>query len=107
MGYYNIDKLYNLVISKCPTLSKATLYRNLNDLILKDIVTEVKVPNQKNMYETTKIPHIHLICKECGRIVDDMVDLSFLVNEVSKHSKFKIETSSVSLIGICEECLIK
>lgn len=100
-----MDKLYDLITINCPTLSKATLYRNLNDLVLKDIVTEVKLPNQKNQYEITKLPHIHLVCKECGAIIDNMIDISFLLKEVSKHSDFKIETSSISLGGICEKCL--
>lgn len=105
--HIDIDKLYDLVIINSPTLSKATLYRNLNDLVIKDIVTEVKLPNQKNKYETTKLPHIHLVCKECGSIVDDTVDISFLLKEVYKHTHFKIETSTISLGGVCEKCLIK
>ncbi|MCK5110058.1 MAG: transcriptional repressor [Arcobacteraceae bacterium] len=105
--HIDIDKLYNLVISSCPTLSKATLYRNLNELVSKDIITEVKVANQKNMYETTKLPHIHLICKKCGSIEDEVIDTTFLLNEVSKHRNFQIEASSISLSGICEKCLTK
>ncbi len=105
--HIDIDKLYSLVIENCPTLSKATLYRNLNDLVLKEIVTEVKLPNQKNRYETTKLPHIHLVCKKCGSIEDETIDISFLLNEVSKYSNFQIETSSISLEGICKECLTK
>ncbi|MEA1914463.1 MAG: transcriptional repressor [Campylobacterota bacterium] len=103
--HIDIDNLYDLVISSCPTLSKATLYRNLNDLVLKNIVTEVKVPDQKNMYETTKLPHIHLVCKKCRSVEDENIDTSFLLSEVSRHSHFKIEASSISLSGICEKCL--
>lgn len=105
--HIDMDKLYDLITINCPTLSKATLYRNLNDLVLKDIVTEVKLPNQKNQYEITKLPHIHLVCKKCNSVVDDIVDISFLLNEVYKHTHFQVETSSISLGGICEECLNK
>ncbi|MEA3498403.1 MAG: transcriptional repressor [Campylobacterota bacterium] len=103
--HIDIDKLYELVTVNCPTLSKATLYRNLNDLILKNIVSEVQFSNQKKLYEITKTPHIHLVCKKCDSIIDKTIDTSSLFNEVSKNSNFQIETSSISLSGICEECL--
>ena len=54
-GHVDIDTLYEAIVRKCPTMSKATLYRNINDLISFHILEEVKLPNQKQQYEIKKV----------------------------------------------------
>jgi Fur family peroxide stress response transcriptional regulator len=105
LEHVEIDKLYEHIIIKLPTLSKATLYRNINELVSKDIISEVKISNQKNLYEITKVPHIHLVCNKCNNIIDDMIDISTLLDEITKYSHFKIESSSMIFNGICQKCL--
>jgi Fe2+ or Zn2+ uptake regulation protein len=103
-GHIDIDTLYSLVIASCQTLSKATLYRNLNDLIAKNIVTELKAVNQKKIYEIAKKPHIHLVCKKCNTIIDEDINTSTIFDKVLKHNDFHLETTSISLFGICKNC---
>jgi len=105
LEHVEVDSLYDNVTLRIPTLSKATLYRNINELIFKNIITEVKIANKKNLYEITKTPHIHLVCKVCNCVVDDMVDISNLLEKITKHSSFVIESSSIVFSGICEKCL--
>ena len=44
-GHVDIDTLYEAILKKYPTISKATLYRNINDLLSFHIIEEVKLPN--------------------------------------------------------------
>lgn len=53
-GHIDIDTLFDVIIRKYPTMSKATLYRNINDLINFHILEEVKLPHQKQQYEIKK-----------------------------------------------------
>jgi Fe2+ or Zn2+ uptake regulation protein len=107
LKHVDIENLYELLIDKYPTLSKATIYRNVKELIAIDLITEIKIPDMPTNYEITKIPHIHLVCKVCNKIVDKIVDTSCIVSEAIKESKFKVERSNISLVGICSECLKK
>jgi len=103
-GHIDIDNLYNTIIKQNPTISKATLYRNINELIEKDIIVEVKIPHQKNRYEIKKDPHIHLVCKFCGDVLDNTVDLSMIINNIQHNTQFQIQSSFVIFEGICPSC---
>ncbi len=107
LGHVDIEYLYELLLDKYPTLSKATIYRNLKELIAIDIISEVKIPDMPTNYEINKIPHVHLVCKICNKIEDKIVNTKHLIDEATKEMHYKIETSNISLIGVCPKCLDK
>lgn len=53
-GHIDIDTLYTTITQKYPTMSKATLYRNINDLMSFSILEEVKLPHQKQTLRDKK-----------------------------------------------------
>ena len=105
LKHVSIENLYDLLLAKYPTLSKATIYRNVKELIAIGLITEIKIPEMPTNYEITKMPHIHLVCKICNKIEDRIVDTKCLVDEATKDIGFKTEKSSISLVGVCSECL--
>lgn len=66
----NIDELYAQVKDEYPSISLATVYKNLNTLQEQGLVVEVNVPNQKAYYDIYEEPHMHIICSNCGKISD-------------------------------------
>lgn len=66
----NIDELYKDVKKVYPTISLATVYKNLNTLQEQGLVVEVNVPNQKTYYDIYEEPHVHVVCSKCGHISD-------------------------------------
>lgn len=103
-GHIDIDFLYTVLLKKSPSLSKATLYRNINDLIASSIIKEVKLPGLKQQYEIKKSPHIHLLCKSCNSVKDLSIDMSLLHNSIANSSSFKIEESFIVIKGVCSKC---
>ncbi len=103
-GHMNIDDLYNKLLEKFPSISLATIYKNINAMCEKLFLSEVKIPNSKAVYELVKSDHAHIICKVCGSIEDMNLDTSSLENEVLSLSNFKIESSSIVLSGVCSKC---
>ena len=65
-----IDELYKQIKTEYPSISLATVYKNLNTLINENLVVEVNSPNQKAKYDIYEHPHIHLVCSNCGNIQD-------------------------------------
>lgn len=104
-GHMNIDDLYKKLLSKFPSVSLATIYKNVNAMIEKVFLSEVKIPNSKSVYELVKGEHAHLVCSSCGMIEDITLKTKDLVEEASSNSNFKIESSNIILSGTCQKCL--
>ncbi|NCD12259.1 MAG: transcriptional repressor [Epsilonproteobacteria bacterium] len=106
-GHIDIETLFELILQKYPTMSKATLYRNINDLLAFYILEEVKLPQQKQKYEIKKVPHIHLLCSQCDTVEDIFVETNALFETISSQSGFQIQKSFIVMNGVCKRCLSK
>ena len=103
-GHVDIDTLYEAILKKYPTISKATLYRNINDLLSFHILEEVKLPNHKQQYEIKKVPHVHLLCTTCGSVEDIFVPTQKFLETIEEKSGFAISSSFIVMNGICSTC---
>lgn len=103
-GHMNIDDLYKNLLKKFPSISLATIYKNINSMVEKIFLNEVKIPNQKSVYELKKDEHSHVICKSCNSIMDVSVDTAALVTQASELTNYKLEQSSVVFSGLCSSC---
>ena len=103
-GHMNIDDLYKKLLSKFPSVSLATIYKNINAMVEKVFLSEVKIPNTKSVYELVKTEHAHLVCSCCGYIEDIMIDPSNILTEASKLTTFKIDSTNIVLNGLCPKC---
>ncbi|HHP0356384.1 TPA: peroxide-responsive transcriptional repressor PerR [Campylobacter lari subsp. concheus] len=66
----NIESLYESIKEEYPSISLATVYKNLNTLKEQGLVIEINTPNQKTCYDIYEYPHIHVICSKCNHIED-------------------------------------
>ncbi len=103
-GHINIDDLFNSLKLKFPSISLATIYKNIHAMLDKLFLSEVQIPNAKSVYELKRELHSHLICKKCNKIEDIHLDTACLVSEVTAKSSFKPEELSVVFSGFCKEC---
>ena len=103
-GHINIDTLYEIMHKKFNSISLATIYKNINLMLENSFIQEVKIPNEKSVYELTKESHSHLICKKCGDIEDISIDLSQVVKSAETETDFKIEKTDLLFSGFCQKC---
>lgn len=103
-GHLNIDQLYNKLLEKFPSISLATIYKNMNAMIEKIFVQEVKIPNEKTVYELTKENHAHFVCDCCKKIEDVKIDSSSLLKEVQNTLNYTINSTSLVFNGVCKSC---
>jgi len=103
-GHMNINSLYEALREKFPTLSLATIYKNIHTMRDKSFLSEVKIPNQKNLYELKKEEHSHIVCSKCDDIIDIELNTSSFINQASSISNYKLDKSSIVLNGICPKC---
>lgn len=104
-----IDELYAQIKEDYPSISLATVYKNLSTLIDEKLVVEVNTPNQKAKYDIYEYPHIHVVCSNCGFVEDlDCNDAKMI--EYQEHLEKKTGTiidrlSIVATIKNCKNCL--
>lgn len=105
-GHPNVEKIYELLQHDFPTMSLATVYRNV--ILLKSLgeVLELGFPDGSNRYDGNRpYPHPHVICVQCKKVIDpDFPSLQDITQEVAKETGFKILTHRMDFFGICQEC---
>jgi len=103
-GHLNVDELYNKMLKEFPSISLATIYKNINQMINNAIIQEVKLPQTKSVYELIKEPHLHIICNVCLKVEDIIIGTDKIIEEAEKVSGYKIDDSFITLKGVCPSC---
>ena len=108
-GHPSVEDIFDQIKADFPTMSLATVYRNI--VLIKSLgeVLELGFPDGSNRYDGNKpYPHPHVICIQCKKIVDpDMGGLDELKNRVASQTHFKIINHRLDFFGICSNCMAK
>lgn len=94
--YINLDKKINI----------ATIYRNLNTLTDRRILTKVVFEDGKMYYKMNKDSHVHnLVCNICHSIIPiKNCPIDLISNNITSSTGFIITSHSLELRGICPKC---
>ncbi len=103
-GHISTESLYEMMVKKFNSISLATIYKNINLMLENSFIQEVKIPHAKSVYELTKEYHSHLACSSCGEVEDIFIDMDSILEETSKNTTFKIDSSELVFSGICKDC---
>ena len=106
-GHPSVENIHGEIKKDFPTMSLATVYKNIS--LIKSIgeVLELGFPDGSNRYDGNKpTPHPHVICIECKKIVDpDLHNLDEIKKEVALETNFKILNHRLDFFGICSNCM--
>lgn len=103
-GHANIEEIFENTKKSFPTISLATVYKNVSTMCEKNILTAIAITNGKQKYEITKNAHVHLICKICGSVIDKEYVLIKELEEIANKNGFFLEKENINLHGICIKC---
>ena len=103
-GHIGIETLYEKMRNIVPSISIATIYKNLKILEEKGLVKEVSISSFKNLYELSNVPHIHIVCQKCKSISDFFINEAELKEHFKNLTKAEISGISVTLFVKCEKC---
>lgn len=99
------EVLHHRLRGRLPTISLDTVYRTLATLAKYGLINKVETAESLSRFEAGRIPHHHLICRECGEIVDfrwSLIDEAAIPKEISGWGK--IDHKSVVIYGVCARC---
>jgi Fur family transcriptional regulator, ferric uptake regulator len=102
------EEVYNEIKKEHPesNIGIATVYRALSFLEEVDLITSIAFGTDGKKYESNaKSHHDHLICTNCGKIIEFIDDeIEKRQDKIAKKNKFKITSHSMQLYGTCETC---
>jgi Fur family ferric uptake transcriptional regulator len=89
-----------------PNIGLVTVYRTLEILIRLGLICEVHAGGSCRSYIlSTPEQHHHLICSQCGRVVDfSGHNLRQLRKRLSQETGFEIRDQLLEFVGLCVEC---
>ena len=101
------EMLYSRVRAQMPSLSLATIYKGLDTLVELGLVREVAAMSGIKRYDANLEQHHHLVCTQCGKIIDfydRKLDAVAPTRRSHKLVGFIPETVSVQVMGACARC---
>ena len=99
------DEIYNEIAKKHPTISRATVYRNLNLLSEMGEIRRLEIPGSADRFDHINSNHCHVKCEVCGRVFDvDMDFVSGLESGIRDAHGFDFSGYDIIFHGICPEC---
>ena len=98
------DELQARMRARRGRIGLPTIYRNLEEMTQKGVLTKILHPNRQLYYYFCANPehHHHFVCLEC-RTVADIEHCG--VAEMARHVDGEISSHIVQLLGRCRRCL--
>jgi Fur family ferric uptake transcriptional regulator len=106
-NHVSAEELYNMVSSAESKIGLATVYRTLALLTESGLASELDFGDGQKRYEHRYMHshHDHMICTECGKIIEFNHPLIEKFQEkVAADNKFIITSHKLDLLGLCNEC---
>lgn len=104
-GHPSPEAVYDLVKEQIPSISLATVYKNLKTFEEHGLIQEMSPHHGSTRFETNSAPHHHLVCLRCKTIVDVPAnDLGPVRLRKRAPGGFRIQRYSVEMLGLCGEC---
>jgi Fur family ferric uptake transcriptional regulator len=105
-GHFSADELMFEMQKEEVKVSRATLYRSLNQLVDAGILSESDFGHGHTHYEVTlgSKPHVHLICTDTGDVKEvQSQKLEDALNELAKREGFRIKRFKIQVFGISKK----
>lgn len=105
-GHFSADELMFEVQKEEVKVSRATLYRSLNQLVDAGILSESDFGHGHTHYEVSlgSKPHVHLICSDTGDVKEvQSQKLEDALNELAKREGFKIKRYKIQVFGVSKK----
>ena len=96
------DELWELARERMPGISRATVYNNLRSMAEEGLILRITSDGGADVYDSSGIPHGHLICRRCKRICD--VSMPELMTELNERTGVRLESYELKMRYLCDSC---
>ena len=105
-NHISAEDIYAQVVAKYPNVNVSTVYRTLELLEQLGLVTKTEMGVGRIMYHPLeKGHHHHLVCRECGNVIDlDESALTPLKETLLRDYRFIDDLRHLGILGLCTNC---
>ncbi len=106
LGHPSVEEIYQQIRIDFPTISIATVYKNISTMKTLGEVLELGFGNDSSRYDGhTPYPHPHVICTKCKKIVDSQLEnFQDFTQKVIQETGFSIVNHRIDFFGLCPDC---
>lgn len=97
------EEVYLRVVQTHPTISKATVYRNLAAAAEADEIAAVGTFDGAMRFDHNNEKHFHFVCEHCKMLID--VPWIELQDQLTALHGLTIKKVELTLRGLCEACV--
>ena len=107
--HISAEEVYSQVLSRYPNVNLSTVYRTLDLLEELGLVTKTDLGGGRVRYHPAdKGHHHHLVCRDCGRIIDlDESALQSFRETLLRDYGFDADLRHMGIWGLCQRCRAK
>ena len=105
-GHVTADMVYERIHAAHPSISRATVYRNLRMLEAEGRILRIEVPGSADCFEARVREHYHIRCARCGKLFDAKLPYmpKLVEMEQAADSAFEICACNLLFVGYCPDC---
>lgn len=98
------EDIFQHVKAKFPGVSLGTIYNTLNMLKEHGHILELSYGDMSSRFDGNAKNHYHLVCLNCGRVLDYERPLLELEEEVLQETGFRVSSHRLEFYGLCPDC---
>lgn len=102
-----VEDVYNGLTRRLPTLSRTTVYNTLRMFAEHNAALMLTIDDHHVCYDGNTTPHVHFICRQCGKVFDLMDEPAPTLQGVRYVGNHLVDDAQLYYKGVCEHCLAK
>lgn len=99
-----VEDVYQGLCADLPTLSRTTVYNTLKMMADHHAAQMLTIDERHVCYDGNTKPHVHFICRSCGRVIDLMDETSPDIGMGRYVEGHLVDEAQLYYKGICSDC---
>lgn len=104
--HMTVDEVTEELHTRTQSVNVATVYRTLDLLVEEGLASRADLGEGRVVYATAQHgPHVHLVCRQCGRVIDaDVALFESLFQRIRAGYGFVCSPHHFAIYGLCADC---
>lgn len=101
-AHLSADEIFRAAKEEMPSIALGTVYRNLRLMVEDKEIRQISSEFGPDRYDRNMIPHEHLHCDNCGKLVD--ITLGGLKDLLESRAEITVLDYQLNIRGLCAGC---
>lgn len=100
-----VDEIYRALVSKIPTLSKATVYNTLKLFVSHGLSRMLTIDEHNACFDADMSPHAHFFCTSCSHVLDLPMPVTDTNSLLGAAAGYRVDGVDLYYRGLCPSCV--